>query len=234
MRIPLWIKLIYTTWLIVFIVHYLNDVEGYDFTRRMFWFCYVGLVLLGIGLWLESPLILSWQAVSLLIPQLVFNIDVLARLVLGRHLFPGWTDYLFDPEVELSHRILSWFHTPMPFVLLWAVWRVGYDRRALYWQIGACWVLLLLSYFFTVPDDDVNFVFGPFGEPQKTVSSGVYLVFCMVMYPLLAYLPTHLVLAAVMPCPRGRRGTVPAVGAPPPATVPAPLLDCPPVASQEK
>jgi hypothetical protein len=275
--------LLYTVWLGTFIIHYFTN-PGYDRSQWM-WFCYVGLVLLGVGFWLDSPLILSWQAVSLVLPQLVFNLDVSARLVLGHHLFENWTEYIFDPEVNLTHRLLSWFHTPMPFVLLWAVWRLGYDRRAIYWQVGACWVILLLSFYGTSPLNNVNYVYGPGkvepragptvlmrqavatqglassaglfgGLPQAVTISEVggfdaselelqadevilvgqtwtspvmYLIFCMVAYPLLAYLPVHLALCAIMPRRRDRHGPrAPAAGPRPPDSATARVADGPP------
>jgi hypothetical protein len=193
MQIPLWLKAAYTLWLVVWVWHYAS--LGYD-PVLLLWFCYVGLFLFAIALWTESRLLVSWQAVALLLVDLGFTIDVLGRLLLGTHLIGG-TEYVFNPHEPLVHRILSWFHVPMPVLLLWAVWRLGYDRRAPLWQTAECWVLLLAAYFFTPPSEDVNWVFGTGGNVQEDVPSGVYLVFCMLVYPLVLYLPTHLLLAAL-------------------------------------
>lgn len=199
-RIPLWIKLAYTAFLVTWIGYYVYKLTD-DPTRveHLVWFCYVGLMVLGLGLWLDSSLLVSWQAVSLVAVQLVFTLDVMARLITGSHIVSGWTEYMFSPNVDFVHRLLSWFHTPMPFLLLYAVWRLGYDRRAVWFQTVAAAVLLLLAFFFTEPWRNINFAHGPGKGAQTWVQPWVYLLFCMVAYPLVIYLPTHLLLLLLMP-----------------------------------
>jgi hypothetical protein len=206
MRIPLWLKIGYTVWLVGWMAHYVHGHYTYGASYSllvMLWFCYIGNFLVTVGLWTESRLLFSWQTVALLLVQLAFSIDVLSRLLLGWHVIGG-TEYMFDPNVSLSHRILSLFHVPMPVFLLWGVWRLGYDRRAFLSQSAECVVLLPLTYFLTQPRENVNWVYGPFEHAQHVVPTGIYLVFCMVVYPLAIYLPTHLLLAAFFPArPRG-------------------------------
>jgi hypothetical protein len=199
MRFPLWLKVGYTVWLLGWIAHYVHGHFAYAANYNlllMLWFCYVGNLLVTVGLWTESRLLFSWQTVALLLVQLVFSIDVVSRLVLGWHLIGG-TEYMFDPNISLSHRILSLFHVPMPVLLLWGVWRLGYDRRALLWQLAECWVLLPLTFFLTQPEENVNWVYGAFDRVQQLMPTGVYLVVCMAVYPLAIYLPTHLFLVAL-------------------------------------
>ena len=54
-----------------------------------------------------------------------------------------------------------------------------------------------LSRVFSSPKDNVNWVYGLGSKPQKKVPAMVYLLFIMVGFPLLIYLPTHLILLAV-------------------------------------
>ena len=56
------------------------------------------------------------------------------------------------------------------------------------------WGVLPICYFFTPPDKDINWVFGPFDKPQHAVAPGLYLAACLIAYPLILYLPTHLAL----------------------------------------
>ena len=71
MRIPLWLKLFWTAWVIVWAPLYWRQ---YGLQNFLF-FCDIGNILIGIGLWLESPLIFSWQACSLLVFQTLYTID---------------------------------------------------------------------------------------------------------------------------------------------------------------
>jgi hypothetical protein len=107
------------------------------------WWCAHGAVLVVIGLIAESRLLISWQAVALLVPQAMFVAEALARLATGAR--GGGTSYLFDPAVPAWVRLLSSFHFAMPFVLVWAVRRLGYDRRGLVLAIGAGTLLNALT-----------------------------------------------------------------------------------------
>ena len=52
----------------------------------------------------------------------------------------GMTDYMFDAQRPIYLRALSLFHGWLPFLLLFLVKRLGYDRRAL-----SLWTLLAWS-----------------------------------------------------------------------------------------
>ncbi len=58
------------------------------------------------------------------------------------------TDYMFKHENSLFLRGLSLFHGWLPFLLVYLVWKLGYDRRALAGLdragVGAAADLLLL------------------------------------------------------------------------------------------
>ncbi len=107
------------------------------------WWCAHGAILAVVGLCLGSRLILSWQAVALLVPMGLYVAEALARLVTG--LRGGGTSYLFDAAIPAFVRALSLFHFGMPLLLVWAVRRVGYDRRALPLQLVAGTLVSLAS-----------------------------------------------------------------------------------------
>jgi len=54
---------------------------------------------------------------------------------------------MFNPDVPLFVRGLSSFHGWLPFVLMWLVWRPGYDRRAMPLQSVIVVSLLLFCFF---------------------------------------------------------------------------------------
>jgi hypothetical protein len=96
-------------------------------------------------------------------------------------------------------RLLSLFHIWLPPLLLWMVYRLGYDERAFLAQTVLAWVLLPVTYFVTDPRENINWVRGPRGEPQEWMPGLLYLVLQMLVLPLFVYLPTHLVLKKLMP-----------------------------------
>jgi hypothetical protein len=85
----------------------------------------------------------------------------------------------------------------LPLVLVWLLYRLRYDTRALIAQTLLAWVVLPVSYFLTKPSENVNWVYGPGGEPQKWMPAPLYLVLLMLAFPLVLYLPTHFVLKKI-------------------------------------
>jgi hypothetical protein len=188
MRVPLWLKIAWTLWLIAWAPVYWKQYGPANFL----FFCDLGNLLIGLGLWLESPLIFSWQACSLLFFQSLYTVD-LAGALLTRHHVIGGTEYMFDPGIPLAIRILSLFHVVTPPLLLWAIWRMGYDRRGWKWQTVTAWIVVPINYFWR-PGLDVNWARGPFFHEQHFVPGLVYLPLYLTAIPLLVYFPTHLFL----------------------------------------
>ena len=121
-RIPLAVKLAYTVFVAILVPNYWLAYSPWTFL----YFCDVALLLTLPALWLESALLLSLPAVGITLPQLLWVVDFLT----GTHI-TGMTSYMFDPKLPLFVRGLSTFHGWLPFLLVWGVWRLGYDRRAL-------------------------------------------------------------------------------------------------------
>lgn len=189
MRIPLWLKVFWTAWVIVWVPIYWRQ---YGLQNFLF-FCDLGNLFIAAGLWLESPLIFSWLASGLLLFQSLFVLDLVGALVSGRHLIGG-TEYMFDPHILPSIRLLSLFHVVVPPLLLWAIWRLGYDKRGWKFQTLTTWIVVPINYFWR-PQYDVNWARGPFFREQHAVPGLLYLVGYLIIVPAVVYFPTHLFLA---------------------------------------
>ncbi len=189
-RIPLLVKVAYTAFVAVLVPFYWDFYGPANFL----WFCDLALLLLVVALWLESRFLASMQLVAVLLASLIWLADFLTRLVTGA--FPiGWTRYMFRDDVPLGIRALSLYHGWLPFLLLWVVWRLGYDGRAWVAQSLLAWAVLPVCYLFTDPVRALNGAFGPSGQrPQEWVAPWLWLAFVMVFYPVGVFLPTHLVL----------------------------------------
>ncbi|MGC2649048.1 MAG: hypothetical protein WA261_22360, partial [Candidatus Sulfotelmatobacter sp.] len=120
MRIPLWLKVVWTACVIAWVPFYWRQYGSQNFL----FFCDLGNLFIVAALWLESALIFSWQATGLLVFQILFTIDLGVAFLSGRHLIGG-TEFMFDPQVPLPIRLLSLFHVVTPPLLLWAIHRVG-------------------------------------------------------------------------------------------------------------
>jgi hypothetical protein len=189
MRIPLWLKVIWTTGVILWIPLYGREYGPQNFL----FFCDLGNLFLAAGLWLESPLIFSWQACSLLLFQTLFVVDLAGTLISGRHVIGG-TEYMFDTHLPLPIRLMSLFHVVTPPLLLWAIWRAGYDPRGWKYQTLTAWIVIPINYFWR-PEYDVNWARGLFFREQHTVPGFLYLSAYLILVPAVVYFPTHCFLA---------------------------------------
>ena len=92
------------------------------------------------GIVAGERLIFSWQATGLLVFQTLYAIDLVWALVSGGHV-TGGTEYMFDVQVPLFLRLMSLFHIVTPPLLLWAIWKLGYDKRGWKYQTLTAWIV---------------------------------------------------------------------------------------------
>ena len=186
-RIPLWVKVAWSVFVLVWAPLYWRQYGPQNFL----FYCDLGNLLILAGLWLESRLIISWQAVGLLVFQTLYAVDLLAALVLHRHVFGG-TEYMFDPAIPLFTRILGLYHVVVPVLLLWAVRRLGFDWSAWKWQTVLLLIVVPINFFWR-PEDNVNFARG-IGHEQHMIPAWLYLIGYLIVVPIVIYWPTHLFL----------------------------------------
>jgi len=195
-RIPMSVKVAYSAFMAVLIPYYYH---AYGLSNFL-WFCDVALIVTLIGLWTDSKFLISTQAVAIIFPQFLWCIDFFFNMAFHRPMI-GLATYMFDPEISLFVRGLSLFHGWLPFLLLWLVSRMGYDQKAWKAQIGICWGVLLTAFLVlpgpTTLAGNIDKVFG-WGETAQTVMHPVaWLGIVLLAYPLLVYIPSHLVFRKV-------------------------------------
>jgi len=208
--IPIWLKVGYSAFVAIVVPFYWVTYSPWNFL----YFCDIALLVTAVAIWIESPLLVSMQAVAITVPQLVWVVDFLCRLIAGVHV-TGITGYMLDSSIPLFLRALSLFHGWLPFVLLWLVLRLGYDRRAFIVQSVVAIVVFLISYFFAPAPPpsaghpnwavNINYVYGLDDKlPQTMMAPWLWLLFMMAVTVIAIYLPTHFVLGRVFKAPSSR------------------------------
>jgi hypothetical protein len=201
-RLPLWLRLVYSAFMAVLVPVYWYHYGPTNFL----YFCDTALLLTLVGIWIESPLLVSMCAVGILASQALWVIDFLVGMF-GVSL-TGLTDYMFEPHRSLFLRGLSLFHGWLPFLLVYLVWKLGYDRRALVAWTALAWLLLLICFVFMPPPTpdpgltpvNINYVWGMSDHaPQSFVSPAVWFVGLMIGLPALAFAPVHFLLLRFAP-----------------------------------
>ena len=196
--IPAWLKWLYTAFVAVLVPVYWANYGPTNFL----YFCDMALFITLYAIWAESAAAVSAAAVGIVLPQIFWCVDFSSELI--GHQLTGMTHYMFDARTSLFLRGLSFFHGWLPFLLLFLVARLGYDRRGLWLWTGLAWVLCLVAFFFLPPAGaninsnlprDVDYVFGlDDAAPQKILAPGLYLVAWMLALFIALYVPTHFLL----------------------------------------
>lgn len=195
-KLPLWLKLSFTGFMAVLVPIYWHHYGPTNFL----YFCDVALFLTLAAVWTENRLLASMAAVGILVPQFLWCADFAAHLFGGN--LVSMTDYMFDAKKPLYLRGLSLFHGWLPFMLIFIVVKLGYDKRAFASWTLLAWALMLYAFFFLPPAGailpnpqtpvNVNYVYGlSDAAPQTWMPAHAWLATMMGALPVLFYMPVH-------------------------------------------
>ena len=196
-KIPDWLRWLAVVWLVLWFPVYWHAWSLANFLHL----CDVAVILTCIGLWTGNALLLSSQAVSSVVIDTLWALDVAAWLLFRRH-FIGGTEYLFDQTCPLWIRMLSLFHIIMPVVLLWSLSRLGYDRRGFRLQAAIALPVIIASRFVT-PEKNLNFALTAPCFHRQLGPAPVHLAITYLAVVLAVYLPTHLLFERLYSPPKG-------------------------------
>ena len=183
-------------WLLIWIPSYWRIWGASNFLQL----CDIAVILTCAGLLGNSRLLLSSQAVVSPVVDLAWMVDAGSQLFF-RHRLTGGTDYLFASQYPLPVRLLSLFHLVLPFVLIWVLYRVGYDSRGFVLESIVTAVAFAASRF-TSPAKNMNFAFtDPFFHRQWGPPA-VHIAVSVLFMILVVYLPTHIALQKFFPLRR--------------------------------
>jgi hypothetical protein len=168
--------------------------------RNLLWFSDIALIGAVPALWLESAAIASVLAAAVLLPEILWNVDFVLRLLLRRRI-TGLTDYMFEPERPKLLRGLSLFHVPLPLLLLWMLAEYGYDAAvALPGAVVLAAVVLPWSRWVSTPERNINWTYG-LGARRSPWPAAAYVGLLFAGFVLLVFVPTDLALRALFPPP---------------------------------
>jgi hypothetical protein len=208
-RLPLWVKVVFSAYMAVLVPVYWH----YYGPTNFLYFCDVAMILTLIAVWTENALLVSMCAVGILAPQALWVLDFLLNL--AGISFTGLTDYMFAADHSLFLRLLSLFHGWLPFLLLYLVWKLGYDQRAFVAWTVLAWLLVLICFFFMPPPNpdpgltpvNINYVWGMSDTAAQTwMPAWLWMLALIVGMPALLFAPVHFLLMRLMPQARPPQG----------------------------
>lgn len=197
----LWLKVPYTLFLCVQVPAY----WVFHGPENFLWGSDIALILICVALWTENRLLASMMTIAVLLVESLWTLDFSIRLVFGVDALPiVGTRYMFNSDTALALRGLSLFHLALVPVAVWTVYRLGYDRKALLYQTLLVWLVLPLTYALTDSSRSINWVYGFGPEPQTAMPGPLWVLFLMMLIPLVLYVPAHLLLQRWFPVSRPR------------------------------
>lgn len=189
-RFPLWLKIVYGLFIAVLVPVWSLQYGAENFL----WFSDIALFGTLIALLFENRFVASMMALAVLIPELLWSVSFFGEMLLGADVI-GLAGYMFKQTIPLAIRAMSLFHIVVPLLLLWMLYRLGYEPHALRAQTLLAWIILPLSYVLTEVENNINWTMGIAGYvPQPWMPGWAWVALLMLAFPLLFYLPTHVIL----------------------------------------
>jgi hypothetical protein len=186
------LRLAAAIWLVLFIAVYGWAYGAANFIRL----CDVAVILTCLGILSGSAVLVSSQAVSSLVVDLAWDLDLLWHLLFGRKLIGG-TEYMWDGHYPLWVRLMSLFHVAWPPLLITVLRRLGYDPRGFLLQCGIAAVVLVASRF-VLPGENLNFAHrDPFFH-RAWGPAPVQLALTFAVLVGAVYWPTHRLLSRLL------------------------------------
>lgn len=185
-------------WLVVWVPTYARVWGWANFLHL----CDVAVLLSVAGFVFRSRLLLSSQAIGTVVPYMAWWVDAATRYLTGRDM-AGDLGYLWDARYPLWVRLLTLYHVVLPILLIWAVARRGYDRRALALESAIVAALLVVSRFFS-PTLNLNFAYRDPIFHRALGPAPVHLAAIVAAIIVVGVLPVHVLLTRWCLVPRNR------------------------------
>ncbi|HTR45938.1 MAG TPA: hypothetical protein VMM16_00940 [Verrucomicrobiae bacterium] len=193
---PLWMRWVSAAWFALWFPAYWRTWGLANFAH----FCDVAVILTCIGMWTNSAALISSQAVGALVVDLVWALDAGWFLILRRPLFGG-NEFLLDSRYPAWVRLLTLFHVVMPVLLIWGLYRAGYDRRGYKLQCAIALPVFIAARF-TSPARNIDYAFADpfFRRAWGPAPAHIAVIWLFMVF--VVYLPTHFALKKLFPAPQ--------------------------------
>lgn len=196
--VPLPARIGFTLWMVAWVPVVLATQGPQNF----WWLCNLAQFVLLIAVWTSDRLLVSSQAGTVVLVGLVWTLDFVAGLALGKSP-AGVTSYMFSDELPLALRATSTYHIWLPLFVLWLCRRQGFDDRGVWLQCIIGTLAIIGGWQFGDPVRNLNYTMAPFGIAQTWIPQSAWIPVLCVGTALLVYLPGHWIVRAIV----GSRGS---------------------------
>ena len=193
--VPLWFKTFYTAFVFIVIAVYWVKYGPANFL----WFSDIAFFGMAYALWRDDALFPSMMAIGVLPLEFIWTFSYFSGFV-GDYgqTWMGVGDYMFDQNLPMWLRALSWFHFFMIGAVIYMLLRKGYDKRAFIPQTVLAMVVLAATHIWGIKEDNPNMIYPP-GDFDQIISQPLY----SALQPFVLFgciiLPMHLLLKKYWP-----------------------------------
>ena len=159
----------------------------------IFWLCYVSLILLGVGIFIKSDLLVQSQFYLLTIPNTIWSIDFLYNLFSSDTLF-GITDYIFIAGPMLPKLVSLQHLITLPIMIYVIILMKPKHIGAIYLSIFEVSLTYLFARLFTPEVFNVNCVY----RPCMPIETPSFYPFWWFLVVILMIIGTHEVLKLIV------------------------------------
>ena len=108
---------------------------------KVFWFCYIGLILMGIGAFRKDSNLITSQVNIMTIPLIIWSIDFFSILFFKISLFKI-SEYFFSPGFSFLSRLISLQHLITLPLAFYCIYIIGLNRKD-NWKISFFEIFLI-------------------------------------------------------------------------------------------
>jgi hypothetical protein len=179
-------------WINIFLIFFLATqiivYSSYSIESYL-WLCKINLFLTIFGILFKNKLLISMAFVGGLARFSIWNLSFIINLFTNYNLF-NVTAYIFSLGTSLTIKIISLYHIFLPIILIFFLKKIGYDSRAFIFSTILYWFVIIITYFFTIKSNNINFVFCA-STYNWSISDQQWVIFLLIFEPILFILPVH-------------------------------------------
>jgi hypothetical protein len=140
------------------------------------------------AIWLKNRIISSMMAIGVLPIETLWLISLFSG---GE--FLGIANYMYDTDLPLWLRLLSFYHFAVIAAIIYMIYRFGYDKRALFPQVIFSLFIIYLTFVFGDKSENINMIYPP-QDVSPYISEQTYLIAMPFILIMVFIIPTHFLL----------------------------------------
>ncbi len=164
----------------------------YHTPYNIFWFCYIGMFIIGLGMLFKNGAMIKSQLYILFIPDIIWILDFISYFVTGGNSFFGIADYFFL-AAPLTAKIVTLQHIFTAPIALYFAYKFNSKSKYLflvsYLQLT---LIFFMTRFFTLPEQNINCSYKFCGDYSFAIGN-LYPVFWFIGGLIMIYL-TYIII----------------------------------------